>query len=200
MILDKQKKYNLYDLRVINELEIKSKKKRKSVPKKEENIEKKCEFENNEDFINKEKNQKKPVKSMYVQNCVSFEEWKKRNKIDKDQKVFICSKEYPDIKNALLNRGWLQNDEVKSPFFDLKWCLKSSDIEHSKLIKNQIVNRFEKTGSLTRKSGLCRNLRNLVWFRSVNIDTFYPKCFDLSEINDFNDFIEEFKIMRVNYN
>jgi len=113
--------------------------------------------------------------------------------------VFICSKEYPDIKKALLNRGWIQNDDPKSVFFDLKWVLSTRDIDFSKLAKNQIVNRFERTGILTRKSGLCKSLRNLIWFRNVDIDSFYPKCYDLSEAQDFNDFIQEFKILRVIY-
>ena len=86
---------------------------------------------------------------------------------------------------------------MKSLFFDLKWSLKSSDLEHGKLSKNQIVNRFEKTGNLTRKSGLCKSLRNLVWFRNVNVESFYPKCYDLSETTDFYDFIEEFKTVKV---
>ena len=49
------------------------------------------------------------------------------------------------------------------------------------------------------KSGLSRNLRNLIQ-SSVDIDTFFPKCYDLYDQLDFEDFLgtililEEFKI------
>ena len=44
--------------------------------------------------------------------------------------------------------------------------------------------------------GLSKNLRNLIWFNNVDIDTFYPSCFDLSDINDFEDFLIEFKCIK----
>ena len=182
---------------MINELEKKVKSKKKSIEKLKKNeLISKCNIEDDDEHCNI-KEEAKPFKSIFNQNCSSLEEWKKKNKIDKDKKVFICSKEYPDIKKALLSRGWIQNDDPKSVFFDLKWVLSTRDIDFSKLAKNQIVNRFERTGILTRKSGLCKSLRNLIWFRNVDIDSFYPKCYDLSEAQDFNDFIQEFKILRV---
>jgi tubulin monoglycylase TTLL3/8 len=57
----------------------------------------------------------------------------------------------------------------------------------------QKVNHFEKNTSITTKIGLCRNLRNLIWFENVDIDTFYPRCFDLNDPDDIENFAEEFK-------
>lgn len=61
---------------------------------------------------------------------------------------------------------------------------------------NQLCNHFDKSANITTKVGLCHNLRSLVWFNSVDIDSFYPQCFDVSESADLQDFITEFKILK----
>lgn len=60
----------------------------------------------------------------------------------------------------------------------------------------QICNHFEKSTNLTTKVGLCKNLKNLIWFNNVDIDTFYPKCFDVSEQSDYEEFIIYFKLVK----
>ena len=59
--------------------------------------------------------------------------------------------------------------------------------------EHQICNHFDESGTITTKVGLCRNLKNLIWFSNVDIDTFYPRCVDLSEPSEKEDFISEFK-------
>jgi tubulin monoglycylase TTLL3/8 len=59
--------------------------------------------------------------------------------------------------------------------------------------KNQFVNHFEKNSELTRKVSLNKNLKNLVWFRSVDINSFFPRCYDLSDANDTECFADDFK-------
>lgn len=61
---------------------------------------------------------------------------------------------------------------------------------------NQICNHFEKSTNLTTKVGLCKNLKNLIWFNNVDIDSFYPKCFDVSENTDYEEFIIYFKLIK----
>ena len=61
---------------------------------------------------------------------------------------------------------------------------------------HQICNHFDESGSITTKVGLCKNLKNLIWFSNVDIDTFYPRCVDVSETSDKEDFISEFKATR----
>ena len=39
-------------------------------------------------------------------------------------------------------------------------------------------------------------MKNLIWFNSVDIDTFYPICFDLSVQEELDDFIQEFKAVK----
>lgn len=52
------------------------------------------------------------------------------------------------------------------------------------------MNHFEKNTSITTKVGLAKNLRNLIWFNNVDIETFYPNCYDLNDVNDYDDYIE----------
>lgn len=57
--------------------------------------------------------------------------WKKKYKVDDNVKVFILAGGYPDIRKALKRRGWVENKDPSSPCFDLKWTLKSRDIDHN---------------------------------------------------------------------
>lgn len=79
----------------------------------------------------------------------------------------------------------------------MKWVLKVRDIDHGSLKDSQIVNHFSNTGCFTTKVGLCRNLRNLIWFDNIDIDSFYPRCYDLYDKNDFDDFVEDYKFTYV---
>jgi tubulin monoglycylase TTLL3/8 len=58
------------------------------------------------------------------------------------------------------------------------------------------VNHFNKAAAITTKVGLCHNLKNLIWFNNVDIDTFYPRCFDLALQEELEDFIQEFKAVK----
>lgn len=70
------------------------------------------------------------------------------------------------------------------------------DINYENLKPNQIVNHFKNNTQLTKKSGLTKNLKNLI-FKNIDIDNFYPRCYDISERNDFEDFMEDFKITKL---
>lgn len=100
---------------------------------------------------------------------------------------------YPDLKKQLLKRGWVENPDHRSPCFDLKFTLMAKDIDYGSLTDLQIVNHFEKNTHITTKVGICKNLRNLIWFNNVDIDSFYPRCFDCNDEGDFEDFLEDFK-------
>ncbi len=58
------------------------------------------------------------------------------------------------------------------------------------------MNHFNKAAAITTKVGLCHNLKNLIWFNNVDIDTFYPRCFDLALQEELEDFIQEFKAVK----
>lgn len=109
-------------------------------------------------------------------------------------KVFIVTGGYQDVKKALESRGWIENLDKNSKMFDLKWTVKKAESDFSTLTPNQIVNHFDKNTSITTKSGLCRSTKNLIWFQKEDIDTFFPRCFDLNDVAEFDDFIEDFKL------
>lgn len=80
---------------------------------------------------------------------------------------------YPDVQKALFARGWRQasyipcfsgvsillscsllfsqNPDLDSPFFDLKWMLKSKDVKHGELADHQMANHFSKASNITTK-------------------------------------------------
>ena len=163
--------------------------------KNKENIQKKNEiiiFEK-DSFNNKGKFTEKNDKE---KNKVAFIKWKKSKGLE-DKKVFICSRIYPDLKLALEKRNWVENPEQESTFFDLKWSLRKLEIDFLSLNSNQLVNHFKGNEMITRKADLCRNLRNLIWFRNVDMFSFFPRCYDLSDANDLDEFVEDFKLNKV---
>jgi len=128
-----------------------------------------------------------------IPNITDMVQWKKRHRLDPEAKIYSVVGGYGDIKAALDKRGWIENPDLSSPCFDFKWTLRAKDIDHGTLLENQIVNHFEKNTSITTKVGLCKSLKNLIWFNNVDIDTFYPRCFDLTDVADYEDFLDEFK-------
>jgi tubulin monoglycylase TTLL3/8 len=50
--------------------------------------------------------------------------------------------------------------------------------------------------SITTKVGLTQNLRELIWYENVDVDTFYPLCFDLKNEEDLLEFQNEFKFQK----
>lgn len=100
----------------------------------------------------------------------SMAQWKRRNKISEEHRIFCLSGQHPYFKKVLLERGWLLNKDIHSNLFDLKWAQKGKDIDTSSLNPNQIVNHFQHTGALTTKVGLCNSLKNLHCFASADPD------------------------------
>ena len=134
--------------------------------------------------------QSKKPNSYTISDMAKF---KKRHKLEEDTKVFVCTSSRKDICKALRKRNWYENPDKNSPCFDLKWTLSYKEIDFGALEENQVCNHFSKSGAITTKSGLSNNLKNLVWFSNVDIDTFYPRCFDCSDPSEKEDFITEFK-------
>lgn len=122
-----------------------------------------------------------------------FVSWRKRHGVPLEQKVFCMTGWYPVIRAELEARGWFYNPEKNSPFFDLKWSLKSDDLKGCKLEKYQYVNHFFQNTAITTKVGLLHNLRNLVWHQSFDVDTLFPRAYDLNEPRDMETFVQDFR-------
>ena len=52
-------------------------------------------------------------------------QWKKKNRIEQADKVFIITGGYGELKKSLKERGWYQNPDQYSPCFDLKYTLQA---------------------------------------------------------------------------
>lgn len=138
-------------------------------------------------------------KKSMIKGVSNYEEWKKKNKIDPGKKVFIVSSAIKDIKEALYRRGWVENPDQTSPFFDFKWAIKSKDIVFNDTSDNQIVNHFSKNTTLTTKSGLAKALSKVNTFHDIDPDHFFPRCYNLEELDQAEDFLIDYKFSYVSY-
>jgi len=127
--------------------------------------------------------------------CRTMDEWKRNNRCGPDQKVFACCGGYPDLRDALLRRGWFHNTNKESIHFDLKWGM-VTNISHEHLLPNQMVNHFDKARDLTTKNGLTIALRNSAMLNDRSGDFFYPRGFDLYDPLDRADFVLDFKLTK----
>ncbi|GAB9469540.1 hypothetical protein Gpo141_00006817 [Globisporangium polare] len=131
--------------------------------------------------------------SQVIPEARDYISWRKRHGVRADQSVFCMTGCYPVIREELEKRGWYYNQEKVSPFFDLKWSLKSDDLKAYKLEKHQYVNHFFQNTAITTKVGLLHNLRNMVWHQSMDIDTIFPRAYDLNEPRDMETFVQDFR-------
>lgn len=90
----------------------------------------------------------------------------------------------------------MQNPDVNSPCFDLKYTLQGKEINHDQLLDFQMVNHFQKNGVITTKLGLTKCMKNSMWINDVSEDIFFPKCFDLNDEADYAGFEMEFKLCK----
>ena len=64
--------------------------------------------------------------------------WKRKNNYSIEDKVYIVKGGYSTIKQGLEERGWVENPDVYSPFFDLKYTCKLADVDFNSLDENQV--------------------------------------------------------------
>lgn len=100
-------------------------------------------------------------------------------------KVFIVRGKYKDLRNALLERGWVENEDRNSLFYDLKWTTKVNDVNFDTVKPSQMVNHFNNNACLTSKYGICKSLRSIMFSENIDVDQFFPKAYDLSDLSDF---------------
>lgn len=125
--------------------------------------------------------------------CTDMASWKRRNGYPPDAKVFICSGGYFDFRDAMLARGWVENPDKESPFFDIIWGM-ASDIKYDNLQAHQVVNHFYRNREITTKVGLTLNLRSSSAYNGVDLDAYYPRAFDLHDPLDRADFVLDYKL------
>ncbi|CAM9254394.1 unnamed protein product [Scytosiphon promiscuus] len=121
-----------------------------------------------------------------------FNDWKRKHRVAPETKVFVMTGWYPCVKEALIERGWVQNTDRDSPFFDLKWTLHSQDIRTTDIEPWQLCNHFFKNVAITTKAGLLGNLRNLKWFADCDCGDILPRGYDLSVETDVLAFLDDY--------
>lgn len=53
-----------------------------------------------------------------------------------------------------------------------------------------------KNNVITTKVGLSYSLKQMVWWTPVDVDCFFPKCFDLTDGNELEDFRQEYRFQK----
>ena len=109
-------------------------------------------------------------------------------------KLFIISAPYAPFKQQLLDRGWKENPDFFSPYFDLKYCVRLKDIDYKALHPHQMISHFIGETSLTNKFELSRSLTNLICESNTDIDIFFPRCYDINCYFDHMNFLIDFQI------
>lgn len=119
---------------------------------------------------------------------------REKHKLAPNQHLFIMQGEFFDIiKLYLVSRGWVEIEDIFSQVYEFKFCYAKKYLQNP--IPEQVVNRFQNTKLLTTKYGLARSLKNCYCVSGLDANNFFPKCFDLSDEQDFEDFLEEYKFV-----
>ena len=97
-----------------------------------------------------------------------------------------------DVVKNLTERGWVREKNANNLFYDFIWTLKTNEINFMQIKDNQMANHFFRNGQITRKSGLCKNIKNL-YLLGIDPMNFFPRCYDLSNKVELEDFKQDFK-------
>lgn len=125
-----------------------------------------------------------------------FNDWKRKNGVPQDGKVFCMTGWYPCVKQALLDRGWYFNPDPNSPFCHLKWTLRSVDVNQDTLQPWQLTNHYLKNVAITTKAGLIKSLKSLIWMANIDIHDIIPRAYDLTVQDDMISFLDDYRNLK----
>ncbi|CAK9004906.1 Isocitrate lyase (ICL) (Isocitrase) (Isocitratsysase) [Durusdinium trenchii] len=111
------------------------------------------------------------------------------------ERIFCFEGPDEHIRRALLLQEppWVENESVTSQIFHLKWTVSDSEADYCELREGALFNHFQKNRELTTKVGLANNLRRFACEEQVDIDRFFPRCYDMSSASDVQDFVLDFR-------
>ncbi|XP_012817193.3 tubulin monoglycylase TTLL3 [Xenopus tropicalis] len=119
----------------------------------------------------------------------------------------------PGIQEGLERRGWIRkiSSTIDAGAEDTSFRDPDSDtvvtlpyavtptfiwvhfgLPYTLLEEDQILNFFANINCFTSKAGLCVTLKRLRMFTDVNADTFFPRCYDLTEKKGKQLFVDDF--------
>lgn len=123
--------------------------------------------------------------------------YRKRHNLTEKDKIFICSNAYPTLIAELLRRGWHRNKDRKSAIFHLKYViLESESSMMAELQPWQLVNHFIKNNLIVTKTGLFNSLKNLVWWSTIPMNQFFPRCYELTDFRELEEYKEDYRVTR----
>ncbi|EPT31437.1 Tubulin-tyrosine ligase family protein [Toxoplasma gondii ME49] len=96
------------------------------------------------------------------------------------------------VFSCLQKKGWIMNKLLDTHFFDLKWKISDVDEDYRCLRREQLFNHFQNNRVMTTKAGLSRSFRLLAVEEQVRTDAFFPRCYDLSTLDDCMDFLVDY--------
>jgi len=122
--------------------------------------------------------------------------WLKKHGYSPDTKVFLCSKGYPAIRDELVRRGWVENQDKNSNIWDFIVTMKLEVLRNCDLGDDQIVNRYLGTGEFCSKAGLSKNIKNVATFEPMEHKTFFPRCYSFfgNGGEELEEFLIDFKV------
>ncbi|CAH8582274.1 Protein monoglycylase ttll8 [Schistosoma haematobium] len=114
---------------------------------------------------------------------------------DSDDDVTAVNEEKQRVQPWEEDSGYygLLSRMVRSELPRFIWSLRKNQVDFQNLQKDQIINHHS-GAPFTTKVGLCRQLRQIRWFADCNADYFFPRCFIISEEDDRQSFINDFRL------
>ncbi|CAI2730181.1 unnamed protein product [Schistosoma spindalis] len=114
---------------------------------------------------------------------------------DSDDDVTAVNEEKQCVQPWEEDNGYygLLSRMIRSELPRFIWSLRKSQVDFHNLQKDQIINHHS-GAPFTTKVGLCRQLRQIRWFADCNADYFFPRCFIISEEDDRQSFIDDFRL------
>lgn len=121
-----------------------------------------------------------------------FNKWKTGKGIEEDRKVFLCDWNYPDIAEALKRRGWYENEDKDSQYWDFRYARKARVPEG---IKDwQVLNHFPRNFELSAKWNLAGNVIKPLPSEFIKHEFYFPKCYQM-EGTALQKFIVYYKLV-----
>ena len=121
-----------------------------------------------------------------------LEKWKESQNIASDAKVFTIDWNYPDVAEALKSRGWVQNPDSDSLYYDLKY---SRNARIPKIIYDwQFLNHFPRNYELTAKWNLCETIKKNEHLTRISCLNYFPRCFQM-EKSGYLEFCNTYKLI-----
>uniref|UniRef100_A0A5K4FBZ6 ATP-grasp domain-containing protein n=1 Tax=Schistosoma mansoni TaxID=6183 RepID=A0A5K4FBZ6_SCHMA len=114
---------------------------------------------------------------------------------DSDDDVNAVNEEKQRVQPWEEDNGYygLLSRMVRSELPRFIWSLRKNQVDFHNLQKDQIINHHS-GAPFTTKVGLCKQLRQIRWFADCNADYFFPRCFIISEEEDRQSFINDFRL------